>query len=213
MKVQEKNKLYIVYFIWNRIQNGLFIFSARNLLARFGFDVGAYYLVQEAIIKCPPPKIKGNFDDYKLKFLTIEDAKEIDNTLGPSSKLVRTLKNGQLGIGLKYNDQLASHMTIKLNDFEVKHRPFKLKDNEALLLNMYTYESFRGKNLAPYLRYESYKFLKKQGRDTFYSISDYFNKSTIKFKDKLKAKPLKLYFYIILFKKFHWDFILRKYTD
>ena len=102
---------------------------------------------------------------------------------------------------------------FKLNDFGNKGRLFKLKDNEALLVNMYTFQSFRGKNLAPYLRYHSYEFLNKQGRDTFYSISDYFNKSSIKFKEKLKAKPLKLYFHIILFKKYHWDFLLKKYTD
>jgi len=87
----------------------------------------------------------------------------------------------------------------------------RLKNNEAYLFSMYTMHEFRGKNLAPYLRYKSYECLRKLGKDTFYSVSEYFNYSTLKFKKKLNAKNLKLILYIELFKKFRRSITLRKF--
>jgi DNA modification methylase len=102
-------------------------------------------------------------------------------------------------------------MFIEFNDFEVNGRTFEIKPNEAYLLNMWTFHGYRGRNLAPYLRYESYKLLNKRGRTFKYSITDYFNKSSIKFKNKLNAKHLYLYLSIVLFRKYKWNFTLKKY--
>ena len=90
-------------------------------------------------------------------------------------------------------------------------KTFRLKDNEAYLLNMWTFHAYRGKNLAPYLRHQSYRLLEKQGRTEKYSITQYFNKSSIKFKNKLNSKHLKLYLSIALFKKFYWNFCIKEY--
>lgn len=86
-----------------------------------------------------------------------------------------------------------------------------MKRNEAYLFSMYTMHEFRGMNLAPYLRYKTYECLRKMGKDTFYSISEYFNYSTLKFKKKLNARNLKLILYIELFKKVRRSFTLREY--
>jgi hypothetical protein len=61
---------------------------------------------------------------------------------------------------------------------------------------MYTMEPYRDKNLAPYLRYQSYGILNKTGRSKLYSVSEYFNSSSIKYKQKLNAKNLKLVLFI-----------------
>jgi hypothetical protein len=76
---------------------------------------------------------------------------------------------------------------------------------------MYTFEAYRGKNLAPYLRYHSYKLLEDQGIDKLYSISAYFNKSSLKFKQKLNAQHLQLLLHVGLFKRFHWNYTLKTY--
>ena len=76
---------------------------------------------------------------------------------------------------------------------------------------MYVYENYRGKGIAPYLRYQCYKLLEKEGVNTFYSISEYFNFSAIKYQKKFNAKPLELCLSIKLFKINIWNFTLKKY--
>lgn len=213
MNVEETKRFYKLHLIRSRIKNGLILFTLRNLLVRLGLDLGAYYWVLEGNKKCIPPKIKDDINIYSIHFLTLDDVIYITNSTSlNANSLLKGFSEGQLCLGLKHGEQLAAFMFIELNTFTFKHRLFKLSSSEAYLLNMYTYEAYRGKNLAPYLRYHSYGHLKNQGRDTIYSITEYFNKSSIKFKEKLKAQPLRLYFYIILFKKYHWDFLLKDYS-
>ena len=117
-------------------------------------------------------------------------------------------------IGLKHKGEIAAFMIIVLGDFNYHKKVIRLNKNEAYLTHMYTFEEHRGKNLAPYLRYQSYLNLRDQGKDMIYSITQYFNTSSKRFKRKLNARNLQLYMYIILFKKYHYHFLLRNYdTD
>ena len=84
-------------------------------------------------------------------------------------------------------------------------------DDEAYLENMYTYENFRGKNLAPYLRYQCYKMLAGEGKNVCYSMTQCFNTSSRKFKAKLGARHRELYLHIGLFKRFRRTVLLRRY--
>ncbi len=86
-----------------------------------------------------------------------------------------------------------------------------MKPTESYLHSMYTFEAYRGKNIAPYLRYHSYKLLEEKGITTYLSVSEYFNKSTIKFKKKLKPEPVRLYLSLVLFKKWTMNFTLKRY--
>ncbi len=104
-------------------------------------------------------------------------------------------------------------MLIELNDFNYNREKFQLKSNEAYLFHMYTIEAHRGKNLAPYLRYQSYLMLRDMGRNKIYSITQYFNKSSKRFKKKLNARNLQLFMYIILFKKYHYHFLIKTYDS
>jgi hypothetical protein len=200
---------------WNIINNGLLLFGIRNRLAKIGLDINPYYWVQEEVEPCEEPKIKGDSTEYLLRSLDIEELKLIIShshlVVSDREEMIKGLNNGQLCIGLEHNNEIAAYMFIELNDFTFNHRTFKLKDNEAYLLNMWTLHSFRGNNLAPYLRYQSYQMLKEQGRDVKFSITQYFNKSSIKFKKKLNSKHLKLYLSIVLFKKYYWNLLIREY--
>ena len=68
---------------------------------------------------------------------------------------------------------------------------FKLREDEAYLMDARTFASYRGMNLAPYLRVELYRHLRKMGRTRFISVTDYFNTAAQRFKEKLNAKPQK----------------------
>lgn len=198
---------------WNIINNGLLVYGIRNRLARIGIDITPYYWVQEEVEPCKEPIVHGKYEDYTVRYLTKKGiqviVKKVPKMLG--DELIKGFNKGQLCIGLEHDKNIAAYTFVELNDFTFNYRTFKLKKNEVYLLNMWTFHEYRGKNLAPYLRYKSYQLLKEHGRDIKYSITNYFNKSSIKFKSKLNSKHLIFYLSIVLFKKVHWNFKLKDY--
>lgn len=214
MAITQSHTIPATKRFWNIINNGLLLLGIRNRLAGIGVDITPYYWVQEEAEPCKEPIIKGNTKDFVIKYLTKEDvqliATQVPKTLGDD--LIKGFENGQLCVGLEHENNIAAYTFVELNDFTFNYRTFELKNNEVYLLNMWTFHGYRGRNLAPYLRYKSYQLLKDQGRDVKYSVTNYFNKSSIKFKNKLNSKHLKLYLSIVLFKKYHWNFKLKEYN-
>ena len=88
-----------------------------------------------------------------------------------------------------------------------------MEPNEAYLYDMYVKKAFRGRNLAPALRYKSYEVLKDMGRDTFYSITERSNTASFRFKQKLGAKLVFLGLYVEFFGKFRKRWALKRYDQ
>ncbi|NNJ88256.1 MAG: hypothetical protein HKP53_02550 [Eudoraea sp.] len=214
MEVTKKSKTSRVKWLWNIVRHGLILHGITNRLEKIGIDIDPYYWVQEGISGYSPPEIRGDTSEFSIKYLNLEEVTQTISRVSGFRKqeILDGFRNGQLCVGLIHQKECAAFMFIELNDFELKKRTFKLADNEAYLLNMWTFDAYRGMNIAPYLRYQCYLLLNEMGRDTTFSISDYFNKSSIKFKKKLNAKHLKLYLYVGLFKKYHWNFELKDYS-
>ncbi|OUR90796.1 hypothetical protein A9Q87_12655 [Flavobacteriales bacterium 34_180_T64] len=214
MQTKEKKSPYNFKLIWGLLRHGLFLQGLRYGLAKIGIDIMPYYWVQEEYILSNKPEIRGESQDFIFKQLNAEELDyiitEVDSV--SETKIHESLELGQACIGLKHGDKIATYMFIELNDFILKNRLFKINSNEAYLLNMYSFDEFRGKNLAPYLRYCCYRYLEEKDITLKYSISNYFNKSAIRFKEKLNSKPLKLFINIELFKTFKWHFLLKTYT-
>jgi hypothetical protein len=70
---------------------------------------------------------------------------------------------------------------------------------------------YRGKGIAPYIRYLGYKELERLGRTRLYSISIYFNTPAVNFKKKLGAEFLELRLRVRLFRKWERDVRVKKY--
>lgn len=212
MKIRENSRFYKVQMVFTRIRHGLFLFTLQNFLGRIGLDIRPYYWVQEGKQEFEEPKIRDDFKDYCIEQIGTDEIDIMDNIMGLDvDQLKKDLKEGQLCLGLKHRDEIAAVTFVQPNTFIFRHREFKLQENQAYLLNMYTFQSHRGKNLAPFLRYHCYRYMEKQGKDSFYSITSYFNKSSRRFKEKLHAKNLKLLLYVGLFKRWHWNFVLSDY--
>jgi hypothetical protein len=213
MNLKKKKSPYTAKLILQLIKNGLFLQGLRYAFAKVGLDIMPYYWVQEEVNATEKPLIKSNSEEFIFKPLNSDELKLIlaKSDSISEAKILQSLKRGQECVGLQYKTQIAAYMFIELNDFIFKNRSFNIKANEAYLLNMFTFTPFRGKNLAPYLRYCCYRYLETRNIKMKYSISNYFNKSAIKFKQKLNSKHLKLYINIELFKKFRWHFVLRTY--
>jgi ribosomal protein S18 acetylase RimI-like enzyme len=199
--------------ILSKIRYNLILQVIRNKLVRIGFEFTPYYLYKQGADKIDPPEIKGDFADLTTEFLNIEDIKTIGKSArGYSEKTFMTmLENGKKCYGLKHKGKIAAFVWIDFDECNFKPERFKLKNNEAYLYSLYTMESHRGKNIAPYLAYNCYKVLSEKGKDTFYSITECLNFSAIKYKKKLAAEKLKLVLYIRLFKNYYRSFILKTY--
>lgn len=195
------------------IRHGLLLFGIRNRLSKIGFDINPYYWVQEEFSEFEEPVIKGDKSKYKLRYLDIEELKLITNQDINFEKetMVEGLKKGQQCIALEYNKEIAAFLFIEYNDFVFSKSSFKLEDHEAYILNVWTFHSFRSKNLAAYLRYKSYQLLQNQGVYVKYSIINYFNKSALKVATKVNSKRLKFFISIVFFKKYSLNFCVRDY--
>ncbi|RAJ15495.1 hypothetical protein LV92_00190 [Arenibacter echinorum] len=215
ISLKESKKISTVKRFLNIIKNGMFLFGLKNRLAKIGINIKPYYWVKEEVEKSEEPKIKGNVSEFTFRELSLDEMKLISKGIDNLSieNLMEDYENCQLCMGLEHKGEIAAYMFIGLNDLNFKGKIFHINGNEAYLYNMWTFHSFRGRNLAPYLRYKCYELLKDQGRDTKYSVTDYFNKSSIKFKNKLNSKNLQLYIYIDLFGKWKRHYLLKSYTD
>lgn len=209
----KKKSQYSFKVISDVIKNGLFLQGVRHAFAKIGIDIMPYYWVEEEVISTESPKLRTD-QLFTFKTLSKDDLGAIiaETDSITEKKIHQSFADGQECVGLTHEGQIAAYMFIELNDFEIKNRKFKLNANEAYLLNMFTLNDFRGKNLAPYLRYACYRHLENRNIASKYSVSNYFNKSAIRFKQKLNSKPKKLYVNIELFKSIQWNLVLKTYA-
>jgi hypothetical protein len=209
-----KNKSSFLQKAYNKVRYGLIMHMIRRRILRIGIDISLYYIYREINEASAIPVIKELDPDYSYGILLPEDLLGLENNGSGFSpeELMNYLKAGQKCFGIKFKGEVAAFMWANFDEMKYKSILMQLKSNEAYLWNMFTLEPYRGKNLAPYLRYKSYETLRDMGRDTLYSISEYFNTPAVKFKRKLNARVLKLMLYIRLFKKFERNFTLKSYV-
>lgn len=180
-------------------------------LGRKGFGVFPFYLTLEGDSKITYKKLPG----YSTVLLKVKDMKELEKIPGryvSSEQLSAQFREGIRCLGIKHNKKIVAFTWYNLKKCTARTFPFDLKENEAYLTDAYTIEDYRGKGIAPYLRNELYKILRKSGRHVFYSITEYFNYSSINFKKKLGAKNILLGLHFEFFKKIRFTIKLRKYN-
>jgi len=95
------------------------------------------------------------------------------------------IKEGQVCVGIKGNDAIVAFMFIKRDVYPFRGKTFYLQINEGYLHSMYTFEAYRCRKIAPYLRYQCYEICKDLGLNKNYSVSEYFNTSSKRFRQKL----------------------------
>ena len=212
MEAGKKTLFYKITWISNIIKNGLFWHGMRNTLAKIGFDFMPYFW-EIGSIDIKSPRIRDDESKYQLSIFGEEEITFIkNNVIGITHKdLMNDLKNGDTCLGIKNDGIITVYSFIKHETFSFRGREFVIKPSEGYVHNTYTFEDFRGRNLAPYLRYQCYEYLKGKGVDKYYSISEYFNKPTLKYKQKLNIKPENLYLSVILFKRWLFNFTLKSY--
>jgi hypothetical protein len=213
--IQNNSKVSSLKKIMIKVRYGLTMQGIRYLFRKIGIDFTPFYLFQEGINFTEMPEIKGINQEYSCELLGAGDMKAIGaiNYYGYSEeKLLKLLESGEQCLAIKHNEEIAAFMWLKFDELIFKSMHITLKSDEAYLWFMYTRESYRGNNLAPYLRYKSYKMLKEMGRDKLYSISDVFNSPAVIFKKKLNAKKLKLILFVQFFNRLQRSCTLKTYS-
>lgn len=210
---KEDSRYYKLYLIRDRIRHGLILFSFLNLLLRIGIAINPYWIDEEGLHLAKEPGIRDDKKRYRIgpvdKAVVLELYK---NLRWNTAELKERLASDYHSVGLFREDVLTAFMLMRYQSFAFRGNRITLAENEAYLENMYTYEDYRGRSLAPYLRYQGYKLLKSDGKTRCLSITQYFNKSSQKFKAKLNAEHSELWLNIGLFNKITWNFCLKKYN-
>lgn len=214
MEIGHTTRFYKVRWFWNIMRYGMFWQGLRNRLASIGVDIMPYYWTLEGDEDITPPEIKGDTAGFKMTYLDREDLVYIKSIIkGIAHKdLISYFEEGQTCIGLKCNDDIVAYVFIKKKDYFFRGKTFKFKDDEAYLHSLYTFESYRGRGIAPYLRYHCCKMLKKEGVEKVYSITECLNRASIRFKRKLKVKHTKLYLSINLFNRINKNILLKEFS-
>lgn len=213
IRTAEKLKISSFSRIKDKLRHGLIFQSVRSLLSKAGLDIFLYYWVKEGVYDLSEPPVKGDPEKIKISFLSEEDMIEVEkNSRGYiADELISWMRKGKKCLGLKYDDSIVAFMWIDFNECTFDPAKTTLREDECYLSDMYTVEKYRGRNLATYLRYRSYKILNEMGKTRIYSVSEYFNKSARRYKEKLKAVNLKLVLYFRLFKKIRGSFKIKSY--
>ena len=102
-------------------------------------------------------------------------------------------------------------MWCDFEEFNHTLHSFNLKDDEVYLYAAFVDPAYRGQDLAPFMRHRCCQALKKCGKHTYYSYSDLFNRSAVRFKKKIGARRLKLRLYVSLGRRHSWNWVLRDY--
>ena len=175
-----------------------------------------YYLMKECLLDEGELNVKPGLQSLEIEVLSLSEIVALaghPEVLEDEDELRQRYQDGCLCLGLKQFDAIVAYTWCDLRYFQLKQVKYELKENEAYLFDMRTFKAYRGKNLAPYLRYQLYTYLSQRGYSVFYSISALFHTSSQKFKMKLGAKREKFYLYVSIFDRFTLNIPLKTYRE
>ncbi len=195
-------------------QHGLLRQRVLDRINKSGVRIEPYVLYVEGDFRTDPAWV-ARYSDYDVgpidpAYLPAVAAQETWTT---EDRIRERLTKGQVCIAVTREGELAAYTWADLE--QCNHAPcvFSLERDEAYLYGAHTLEAFRGRGLAPYMRAACYDVLREIGRTRFYSVTDYFNTPSIRFKQKLNAYPSKLYVHVRTGKGWSRNWLLRSYPE
>ena len=192
------------------------LFALLHYSARVGIRVQPYYYMRETL----PAEISEHLtqlpEGFEFSAFGRDDVRAI-SVLEERKRyvneryVIHNLNKGDACLGVKHRGEIVAFTWYSLARCASRLHPVTMKENEAYLYDMYVLKAHRGSNVAPALRYRNYEVLRGMGRDTFYSVTELSNPASMRFKQKLGARPVLLGIYIGLFDKFQVRWVLRRF--
>ena len=161
-------------------------------LVKIGIHITFFYLVEEGLHHQTIPFDNNEFADYSIEYLKENDLDalcSIPEKLYKKEFLINRIKNGSNCLVVKKDEKLVGFTWFNLSECDSILYKFPLKENEAYLFDAYVLMDYRGGKIAPYIRYQCYKELKK-----------------------LNAKFLLLLLYINLFQRLKFSRQIKKFA-
>lgn len=196
------------------LKHHLILRSLVYRLKYIGIQMVLYYVHQESYNQDIEPLADPEIKLAEVSILSASELEKVTPDLDSKgfTMFKGDLKNqGFLCFALKLQGEIVATTWCNLVRSYDSYAYFPLKEDEAYLCNAYTLPIYRGKNAAPYLRYQVYKYLNGIGRNKFYSFTDFLNTPAVKFKEKLGARKLSLGLNIKLFNKWRRNITIKKY--
>ncbi len=200
--------------LWVKMRSWPILQPLYMLQKRLGFYVRPYYLVLEGRRIQNSPPANPELESYEMRRLDSQDMHlmaGIPDRHFDEEALIKRLKEGKRCFGIKCRGQIAAFTWVNFKECGMSASRSLLNENEAYLYDAYTLPAFRGKGLAPLVRYYTYRQLEDMGTKTLYSITDYFNVPSMRFKAKLGAKVIELRLLFLAFNKKIFDIRLKKF--
>ena len=208
--------MYYLRHLWQKARYNSWERLLFDGMTRLGVRFMRFYVVQEGVSATLGPSLEDGFEQYDLVVLEPHDMKDVAVIPGrklTEQALIERLSTGSKCYALKHCGELAAFTWADLKQSNFYGYKTTMKENEAYLYDAFTLLPFRGKGLAPYIRYQVYKRLAQEGRNILYSISDRANAQSIRFKKKLHARIIGKGVYITLFKKWKYVFPVKDYSE
>jgi hypothetical protein len=191
----------------------MIMLSISHVLEKIGIKIVPYYITREFLYD-KEFNLEPGLKPITCGFLSPFEVKELY-----SQAEIRNLANegdnwqarGCLCFALKHKQAYIAFVWCNLQQCNSDLSPFHLNKGEAYLFRARTMNAYRGKNLAPFLRYELYEKLIEKGYTEFYSITERFNAPAANLKKKLKAQNIRLCFYFGLFHNRLLNITLKEY--
>lgn len=200
---------------WTYVKHRLDYVSFRQLmidiLSKTGFHFEPFYLLLEGLSDDGSLLWRNLPEGYTIGFLGSEEMHLISalpERRISERELRKRLKEGKRCLGVKHRNDLVAFTWYDLQQCTYPGCVFELKDNEAYLFDAHTAVAYRGKGIAPVVRYQSYRELAGIGKTRLYSISLKYNVHAIRFKQKLNARIIEEGIHIRLFNK--WNFVKKR---
>lgn len=184
-------------------------------LALLGLTLRPFYLHREGLSLAGPRTFGDHLEGLEVGFLGGGDMPALAALPGrslPEPALASRLVRGQRCLGARSQGQVVAFTWCDLERCHFEGFSFALRNNQAYLFDTYCAVEWRGRGLAPFLRYRAYEVLAGLGRTDIYSITDAFNVSALHFKAKLRARPVLLGLQVKLWGRVCRTRVLRRYS-
>ncbi|MEW6486521.1 MAG: hypothetical protein AB1578_01225 [Thermodesulfobacteriota bacterium] len=183
-------------------------------LALLGITVRPFYLHREGLSLAGLRVFEEELAPLGVGFLGPGDMPALGELPGrslPAPALLSRLERGQRCLGARWEGQVVAFTWCDLERCHYEGCSFALGPDQAYLFDAYCALEWRGRGLAPYLRYRAYGELEGLGRTELFSITDAFNVSALHFKEKLRARPVLLGLQVKLWGRMCRTRVLRRY--
>jgi GNAT superfamily N-acetyltransferase len=160
-------------------------------LGRFGLSIQPFYLFEESMPPGGPPAVDSPLSSAVVRPLGPADMESVSSIArsGLTAEFFQArLRNGNGCLGMFDGGQLIAFSWYDLQECNHEGWRFPLREDEAYLFDAFTLAHWRGRGVAPYLRYRVYRILAQAGRTRCFSVSIRTNRPAIRFKQKLGAK-------------------------